>query len=158
MWYTASVSENLRAAHSYGFRVPGLDSAPSDQPIPFDWNTLKTKRDAYITRLNGIYEKNLDKDGVDFYAGYARFTSKNAVEVERDDGSKYALKAKRIVIAVGGEPTWPKIEGAELGITSDGFFELEQQPKRVAVVGAGYIAVEVSKGTRSITWRPTFHC
>jgi glutathione reductase (NADPH) len=129
--------------------VPGLDSAPSDESIPFEWNALKTKRDAYIHRLNGIYEKNLEKDGVDYYEGYARFTSKNAVEVERADGSKYALKAKRIVIAVGGQPTWPKIEGAEHGITSDGFFELETQPKRVAVIGAGYIAVEVSLVARS---------
>lgn len=144
MWYTASVAESLRNAHSYGFRVDGLTNAPADQPIPFDWNALKTKRDAYIVRLNGIYDRNLKNDGVDYYEGYARFTNPKELEIERADGSKYSLKADKIVIAVGGEPTWPEIEGAELGITSDGFFELEEQPKRVAVVGAGYIAVEVS--------------
>jgi glutathione reductase (NADPH) len=144
MWYTADVAENLRNAHSYGFRVPGLDSAPADQPIPFDWPTLKKKRDAYIHRLNGIYEKNLDKDGVDYHSGYARFINKNELEIEQEDGKKYRLESDKIVIAVGGEPTKPDIEGAEHGITSDGFFELEEQPKRVAVVGAGYIAVEVS--------------
>lgn len=143
MWYTATVAEQLRAAHSYGFRVPGLTDTPAEQPLTFDWNALKTKRDAYITRLNGIYEKNLEKDNVDYHSGYARFKSAHEVEVERPDGSKYVLEAERIVIAVGGEPSIPDLPGAELGISSDGFFELETQPKRVAVVGAGYIAVEV---------------
>ncbi|KAL7415919.1 hypothetical protein BDY24DRAFT_380508 [Mrakia frigida] len=144
MWYTASVAEALRNAHSYGFRVDGLTSAPADQPIPFDWNSIKVKRDAYVKRLNGIYERNLANDGVDYYEGYARFTNDKELEIERADGSKYSLKGDKIVIAVGGQPTWPQIEGAELGITSDGFFDLEEQPKRVAVVGAGYIAVELA--------------
>lgn len=151
MWYTATVAENLRNAHSYGFRVPGLDEAPAQQPIPFDWKTLKGKRDAYIRRLNGIYERNLEKDNVDYHSGFARFKSKNEIEVERPDGSKYILESDRIVVAVGGEPTYPDIEGAEHGITSDGFFALEEQPKRVAVVGAGYIAVEVGLAHFSCT-------
>jgi glutathione reductase (NADPH) len=144
MWYTASVAENLRNAHSYGFRVPGLSDAPAEQPIPFDWNTLKHKRDAYIKRLNGIYERNLEKDHVDEYQGRASFTSANELEVRAQDGSTYSLRAKNILIAVGGAPTIPDIEGAEHGISSDGFFELEHQPKRVAVVGAGYISVELA--------------
>lgn len=143
MWYTASVAENLRNAHSFGFRVPGLTDAPADQAIPFDWTTLKHKRDAYIKRLNGIYERNLEKDHVDEYQGYASFKSSTELEVKTADGGSYSLHAKNILVAVGGAPTFPDIEGAEHGISSDGFFELETQPKRVAVVGAGYISVEV---------------
>lgn len=143
MWYTADVAEHLKNSHSYGFRVPGLTDAPANQPIPFDWNALKTKRDAYIHRLNGIYEKNLEKDEVDEYQGFASFKSKTELDVKGLDGKTFTLKGEKIIIAVGGEPTYPDVEGAEFGITSDGFFELEQQPKRVAVVGAGYIAVEV---------------
>ncbi|CED84647.1 glutathione-disulfide reductase [Phaffia rhodozyma] len=144
MWYTADIAEHLKNAHSYGFRVPGLTDAPAEQPIPFDWNTLKTKRDAYIHRLNGIYEKNLEKDHVDEYQGHASFKNKNELEVKGPDGNTFSLKGDKIIIAVGGQPTYPDIEGAEHGITSDGFFELEEQPKRVAVVGAGYIAVELA--------------
>lgn len=69
--------------------------------------------------------------------------SKNQVEVTLDDGSKVLVNAKKILVAVGGRPSEPpKIPGAEFGINSDGFFEIEKQPKKVAIVGAGYIAVE----------------
>jgi glutathione reductase (NADPH) len=71
--------------------------------------------------------------------GFARFVDKNTVEV---DGKHY--RAKHILIATGGRPSIPAIPGAELGITSDGFFALNEQPKRVVVVGAGYIAVELA--------------
>jgi glutathione reductase (NADPH) len=93
--------------------------------------------------LNGIYEKNLANDKVEYIHGRAHLTGKNEAEVVLDDGSKQTIRAKKILLAVGGHPTIPKgIPGAEYGINSDGFFNIENQPKKVALVGAGYIAVE----------------
>lgn len=70
--------------------------------------------------------------------------STNEAEIVRDDGSKETVRAGKILLATGGHPNIPPYPGAELGITSDGFFDLEKQPKRVALVGAGYIAVEMA--------------
>lgn len=93
---------------------------------------------------------DVEKDGVEYLTGLASFVDKNTVKIaptfpERPGGStsERTLTADRFVIAVGGEPTMPKIEGVEHAINSDGFFELEELPKRVVVVGAGYIAVEL---------------
>lgn len=114
-----------------------------EQTAPFDWPTFKEKRDAYITRLNGIYERNLAKDQVEYLHGWGRLVSKDSVEVTRDDGTTVLVKAKKILVAVGGRPNAPPaIPGAEHGINSDGFFDIAKQPGKVAVVGAGYIAVE----------------
>ncbi|KAK2594570.1 Glutathione reductase [Conoideocrella luteorostrata] len=131
----AAIAETLHDAKAYGFSV--------QQTAPFDWTTFKTKRDAYIKRLNGIYERNLVNDKVEYLHGWGRLVSKNQVEVTQDDGSKVLVNAKKILIAVGGRPASPpSIPGAELGINSDGFFDIDKQPKKVAIVGAGYIAVE----------------
>lgn len=95
----------------------------------------------------GCSEKNLVNDKVAYHQGWASFVSKNEVKITKDDGTSYTVKAKKIVVAVGGRPTIPSdddIPGASYGINSDGFFEIEEQPKRVAVVGAGYIAVELA--------------
>ena len=137
MWNTADMAEHLRDAPEYGFSIPG--GIPS-----FDWSILKRKRDAYIKRLNGIYERNLEKDKCDYLSGTATFVEPGKVKVEFLDGSETTtLTANHICVAVGGHPTTPQgIPGSEHGIDSDGFFLLEKQPKRVAIVGAGYIAVE----------------
>jgi len=95
--------------------------------------------------LNGIYAKNLGNDKVEYLHGRAHLLSKNEAEVVLDDGSKEIIRAKKILLATGGHPNIPKgIPGAELGITSDGFFDLEKRPDKVALVGAGYIAVEMA--------------
>lgn len=113
------------------------------ETAPFDWPTFKNKRDAYIKRLNGIYERNLANDKVEYVHGWAKMLSKNEVEVTTDDGEKSVIRAKKILIATGGYPTPPpNIPGSEYGINSDGFFDIETLPKKVALVGAGYIAVE----------------
>lgn len=131
----AALAEAIHDAKAYGFSV--------EQTAPFDWATFKTKRDAYIKRLNGIYERNLEKDNVDYLHGWARLVSKNQAEVTLDDNTKVLVNAKKILIAVGGKPTIPpEIPGAEYGTDSDGFFDISTQPKKVAIVGAGYIAVE----------------
>ncbi|KAG0221381.1 Glutathione reductase [Actinomortierella wolfii] len=132
MWYTASIAEAVRDARQYGF--------PEALAGTFDWNTLKHKRDAYIKRLNGIYERNLEKDQVEYISGMASFVNKNTVTL----GNGEEIQAKKILIAVGGHPIIPNVPGAELGIDSDGFFDLEHQPKRVAVVGTGYIGIELA--------------
>ncbi|QIW97463.1 hypothetical protein AMS68_002981 [Peltaster fructicola] len=136
VWYAATMAESIKEAKAYGFSV--------NQTAPFDWPTFKHKRDAYIKRLNGIYEKNLGNDKVEYLHGTASFVDQHNVKVVLDDKSEVSVKAKKILIAVGGHPNFPPVEGAELGITSDGFFDIEKQPKRVAVVGGGYIAVEMA--------------
>ncbi|KAF9917851.1 Glutathione reductase [Lobosporangium transversale] len=132
MWSTATIAEAIQDAKEYGFPEVGSPK--------FDWLTLKNKRDAYIQRLNGIYERNLQKDSVEYISGMASFVSKNSVTL----GDGQEIHAKKILIAVGGRPKIPKVPGAELGIDSDGFFVLEHQPKRVAVVGTGYIGIELA--------------
>jgi glutathione reductase (NADPH) len=130
MWNAASVALAVSDAGDYGF-----DVKPGDN----DWAALKTKRDAYVQRLNGIYARNLEAKGVAYVRGAARFLDAHTVEV---DGRR--MSARHIVIATGGRPSLPRIPGAELGITSDDFFELKTRPKRVAVVGSGYIACELA--------------
>lgn len=135
-WSAAAISETISEAAHYGFAV--------QRTSPFDWSTFVQKRAAYIERLNGIYEKNLGNENVEYMPGFAKFVSKDTVEVKLNDGSTTTVKGKHILIAVGGRPAKPTTEGAELGIDSDGFFELEKQPKVAALVGAGYIAVEMA--------------
>ncbi len=130
MWNGATVAQALSDAADYGF---------SFSHGSFDWPTLKRKRDAYVARLNEIHEKNLSGAGVDLIRGHARFTDSHTIEV---GGKRYS--ANHIVIATGGRPLTPHIPGAKLGITSDGFFELAQLPEKVAVVGGGYIGVEIA--------------
>lgn len=141
MWHAADIADKIRHAKGYKFQGPGIGEPQ------FDWKSFKPQRDAYIHRLNGIYDTNVTKEGVDYFHGFARLPAANEVEVTQPDGTKLTLKADYVCVATGGRPTIPsddKIPGASLGIDSDGFFDLEEQPKRVAVVGAGYIAVELA--------------
>ncbi len=128
MWYAAHYAQQLHHAIDYGYEVAVKGH---------DWASLKARRDSYVKRLNGIYESNLDKRGVTYIAGDARFVDANTVLV---DGVEY--QAERLVVATGGQPMVPEIPGAELGITSDGFFELESQPQKVLIAGSGYVAAE----------------
>ena len=89
----------------------------------------------------------MHKENVDYHDGWAKFIDAHTVEITQEDGTKYQVKSKKIMVAVGGRPTIPSdddIPGASYGINSDGFFDIEEQPKRVVVVGAGYIAVELA--------------
>lgn len=153
MWNTASIAEALRDAKLYGL---------GDHPVKFDWAYLKEKRDAYIKRLNGIYERNLLNDKIEHIQGFGSFVNKNTVRVQPSDAESFEIEAKNILIATGGHPIIPDIPGAELGIDSDGFFDLEEQPKRVAVVGTGYIGVELAGifnalGTQTTIFSRTQH-
>ena len=130
MWYSASYARSVRLAADYGFELTVNGH---------DWSALKQRRDAYVARLNGIYQENLNKRNVELIRGSGDFVNKNSIRVESDD-----YRADNIVIATGGRPIVPRIHGAELGITSDGFFELPDRPERVALAGSGYVAVELS--------------
>ncbi|XP_030335314.1 glutathione reductase, mitochondrial isoform X2 [Strigops habroptila] len=106
--------------------------------------TIKEKRDAYVRRLNEIYENNLKKAHIDIIRGYGKFTADPEPTIEVH-GKRYT--APHILIATGGHPAVPsdsQIPGASLGMTSDGFFDLEELPRRSVIVGAGYIAVEIA--------------
>jgi glutathione reductase (NADPH) len=130
MWHAAELAEAFRDAPGYGFTA----ATPTH-----DWAALVANRENYIRRLNGIYERNLKNRSVDWVSGTAKLIDAKTVDV---DGVQYT--APHIVIATGGEPTVPDVPGAELGITSDGFFALTEQPRNVALVGSGYIAVEIA--------------
>lgn len=131
MWYGAQVAEAInKYAPDYGFEV-SLNK--------FDWKTLVANRQSYIERIHASYDRGLANNNITVIKGFARFVDAQTVEV---NGEHYT--SKHILIATGGRPVLSDIPGAELGIDSNGFFELHKQPKRVAVVGAGYIAVELA--------------
>lgn len=131
MWYGAQVAEALNHyASDYGFEVT---------TNRFDFTTLKANRQAYIERIHGAYGRGFANNGVELVNHYAYFIDAHTVEA---GGETYT--APHILIATGGHAVVPDLPGAEHGITSDGFFALDELPKRVAVVGAGYIAVEVA--------------
>jgi len=130
MWHAAEFAEHAADAVDYGFSLDCLRH---------DWNTLVANRETFIQRLNGIYERNLDKDGVEYIAGHARFVDSHTLEV---NGAQY--RAAHIVIATGGHARWPGVPGEELGDDSDGFFGWREKPRSVAVSGSGYIAIELA--------------
>uniref|UniRef100_A0A8C2Y9I0 glutathione-disulfide reductase n=2 Tax=Coturnix japonica TaxID=93934 RepID=A0A8C2Y9I0_COTJA len=135
MWNAAMHAELIHDHPDYGFEIPG---------VRFNWRTIKEKRDAYVRRLNEIYENNVTKARIDIIRGYGKFTSDPEPTIEVN-GKKYT--APHILVATGGRPAVPpdcEVPGASLGITSDGFFDLEELPRRSVVVGAGYIAVEIA--------------
>lgn len=130
MWYGASLAHVLNDASDYGFRL---------QRGGFDWKTLKIARDKYVQGINDWYHTYLADSDIDLIRGGGRFRDGHTIEV---NGEPYT--ADHLVIATGGRPSVPDLPGAELGITSDGFFDLEECPRRVAVIGSGYIAVELA--------------
>ncbi|XP_063775524.1 glutathione reductase, mitochondrial [Pseudophryne corroboree] len=135
MWNAAIHSEYIHDHEDYGFHAP---------EVKFTWKVIKDKRDAYVSRLNDIYQNNLNKAQIEIIRGRATFTSDPEPTLEVN-GQKYT--APHILIATGGKPSMPsntEVPGASLGITSDGFFELEDLPRRSVIVGAGYIAVEIA--------------
>lgn len=131
MWHGAQLAEAMHLyAKDYGFDVENKG---------LDWSKLVAAREAYISRIHTSYDNVLGNNKVTVIKGFAKFVNKNTVTV---NGQEYT--ADHILIATGGAPTIPDVPGAEHGIDSNGFFALTEQPKRVAVIGAGYIAVELA--------------
>ena len=130
MWFASEVAGALDDAKGYGFDV---------KVNSFNWKKLVEAREGYIKGITDWYGNYLKDSKIDYIQGTAKFIDANTLTV---DGVRYT--ADHIVISPGGYPIIPDVPGAEHGITSDGFFALQEQPKRVAVVGAGYIAVELA--------------
>jgi len=130
MWNASFIAEILHDAGDYGF---------GEIQTQLNWEKLVTDREDYIVTLNQAYARTLDKNKVDVIPGKGRFINSKTIEV---GGLQYS--ADHIIIASGGSPIWPQIPGAEFGLDSNGFFALKQQPKKVAVVGAGYVALELA--------------
>jgi glutathione reductase (NADPH) len=102
-----------------------------------DWKKMITGVHKELERLNGVYQNMLDKASVELFRGYAKFLDPHTLEI----GDR-KVTADKILIAVGGYPVKPDIPGMEYAITSDEMFLLEEQPKRLLIMGGGYIGVE----------------
>ena len=136
MFYGAQIAEAINHyAPDYGFDV---------DVKKFDFAKLVESRQAYISRIHTSYDNVLAKNNVDVIRGFAKFIDKNTLEVTFADGTTEQVTADHILIATGGRPSIPAVKGAEYGIDSNGVFDLTELPKRAAVVGAGYIAVELA--------------
>ncbi len=131
MWYAAHVAESIQKyGPDYGF---------NSKVESFEWQTLINNRQAYIERIHQSYQNSLSKNKVDLIHGAAHFIDAHTIEV---NGERFT--ADHILIATGTQPSLPDLEGVEYGIDSNGFFELSALPKTTAVIGSGYIAVELA--------------
>ena len=130
MVYASNFPDQFKDAQGYGW---------SEVHSTFDWKKMLTAVNGEVERLNGVYERMLDKSGVKLFRTYARLLDPHTVEVGEDK-----VTAGKILIAVGGHPVKPDIPGMEHMLISDEMFHLEEQPKRIVVIGGGYIGVEFS--------------
>ena len=133
MWLAADLAHRMELARDLGFDLHG--ASPT-----LDWRAFIAHRQRYIGNIHASYQQRLDKAGIALLPHRGRLLAADTVEC--DGGVR--LRAPQILIATGGRPQRPAIPGAELGIDSDGFFHLCEAPERVAIVGAGYIAVELA--------------
>lgn len=130
MWFAAQLATAVRDGTAFGVRA---------KAEPFDWATLVAGRNRFVKNINDYWDGYAQSQGLTRIAGEGRFVDARTVEV---NGTRYS--ADRIVIATGSRPLVPRMPGHELGIDSDAFFGLERQPQRVAVIGGGYIGVELA--------------
>ncbi|MEJ2308114.1 MAG: glutathione-disulfide reductase [Gammaproteobacteria bacterium] len=136
MWYAANLAHAVDDAQ--GFGIPAERGAT-------EWQTLVAGRDNYIGNINNYWHGYVEDLGISWIEGYARFVDAKTIAVGDEQ-----YTADHIVISTGGQPIVPPVPGAGHGITSDGFFELQEQPGRVAVIGGGYIGVELSGVLRAL--------
>ena len=137
VYNAASLAHLMHDARDYGFDVTVTGQ---------DWAGFKAKRDAYIQRLNGIYAGNLARKNIRHVVGRARFLDAHTVAVDGQQlvGARTSSSPPAVARSV------PDLPGSELGLVSDDFFALEERPQRVALVGAGYIAVEFAGALRAL--------
>jgi pyruvate/2-oxoglutarate dehydrogenase complex dihydrolipoamide dehydrogenase (E3) component len=136
MWYAANLAHAVDDANAFG--IPARRGHT-------DWQALIDGRERYIRNITHYWDGYVDDSAITRINGAAQFVDRHTIEV---NGEHYS--AEHIVIATGGRPIVPRIPGAELGITSDGFFELTEQPRKVAIIGAGYIGVELAGVLRAL--------
>ncbi|MFP4314433.1 MAG: glutathione-disulfide reductase [Alphaproteobacteria bacterium] len=133
MAYAADYHGDFEDAKGYGWDV--------NTSAKLDWHKFISRKNAEIERLNGIYQNLMDKAGVDYFEGFARFKDAHTIEINHKDGDKI-ITADKILIATGGTPRRDMIPGEEHTITSNEAFYLEKQPKHIMIIGGGYIGVE----------------
>jgi len=133
-WNAAELAVHLNDARSYGF----------SSQWSLDYREFKQTRDRYVARLRGIYRHNLEKDGVVLIEGFGRLTGTHEVSVDSSSLGTSRLTANAILLATGSRPLRPDLPGSELGDTSDEFFGWEELPRSIAIVGSGYVAVELA--------------
>ena len=136
MWYAANRAQAADDATAFGVPVSRGET---------DWPRLVSGRERYIRQINAYWDGYVNERGITRIDGEARFVDARTLAV-----GDQTFQADHIVVATGGRPIVPPVPGAELGITSDGFFELETQPRRVAIIGAGYIGVELAGVLRAL--------
>ena len=129
-------SELFSAAPQFGWT---FSQSPYHQ-----WNVLKSNVDTYIKRLNGLYEKMLISNEVDLFQARAQFVDSHTLDLHFEDGRTQIQSAKFILIATGGVPNLPSIEGIEYASDSNDFFALDKAPQSALVIGGGYIGVEIA--------------
>lgn len=130
MFNAATLANSIKLSSDYGF----------DPHVPvLDWKKLVQNREAYIQRLRAIYEQRFTKLSMTSIRGRGSFVDANTIIVEDQ-----IFRAKKIIIATGGKPVIPTIPGYEFLESSDDFFGFDKQPKKVAIIGSGYIAVELA--------------
>jgi glutathione reductase (NADPH) len=130
--YAAHFAQEFGDAAGFGWQT---------QPPSFDWNVLRANRAREISRLNGVYENLLARSGVEVVRGWAEPIGPNQVQVRTETGDQ-VYTARHILIATGGTPSVPLFPGHEWVVSSDSMFDLEPFPRRLLVVGGGYIACE----------------
>lgn len=134
MWIAADLGARLAQAAQLGFDLP------LDRDVAFDWRRFITDRQRYIHGIHASYRKRLDRDGIVVLPSRGRLAGPGRVDT--DDGSR--LAAPHIVLATGSSPWVPDLPGAALGVVSDDFFGWSEAPPRVAIIGGGYIAIELA--------------
>lgn len=128
MVYASNFPDLFEDARGYGW---------SPVQSTLDWQKMITVVNQEVERLNGVYQRMLDKGGVEVFPAYAKFLDPHTLEI--DDRK---ITADKILIAVGGQPHKPEIPGIEHAIVSDDMFHLKEQPEHIAIIGTGYIGVE----------------
>lgn len=130
MFNAANIAKTMHQANDYGFSL---------QAPKLDWHKLVIRRNHYIERLREHYSKRFTEYKITLLQGTGAFHDEHTISV-----NEILYKAKHIIIATGGEPALPNINGIQHSIDSDGFFSLSKQPNKVAVIGSGYIGVELA--------------
>lgn len=133
--YGAHFRDEVEEARGYGFTVTGLSH---------DWKALMARKDAEIGRLNGIYQRLLESQGVRIVRGRGVFVDAHRVRVTGPDGRSEDITAENVLVATGGEPVPPSMPGSEHVMISDDVFTLQERPERIVVIGGGYIGVELA--------------
>lgn len=130
MWIAAELAEAQQLAHEVGFDLT---------PGRLDWEAFVTRRNSYIANIHVSYRRRFTDMGITLICERGHFVAPNRIVA-----GKHQFSAAHVLVATGTRPQRVQIPGADLGIDSDGFFALRQCPRRVAIVGSGYIAVELA--------------